>query len=214
MTNLNRAEIVRRLSRSKDRIRKEFKEQSLGEVVTLSVGTNTFRAFRKLPTSPSKLFREWAVGQLEARETVRVLATMRSQAAYDVWVEKLSARLRTHWRKQTDNSLNYGASRKLIDLLLKGYARWNWSGLNEAQRENLISYLHVALDRYVLREIRLCEPSLGKEVPATASMAFVNTKSRYDRIQREIRKITDEAQVPAIYFDVLVWNRDQYGSLD
>ena len=79
-----------------------------------------------------------------------------------------------------------------------------WKEINDAQRHTLINYLHVPLDQYVLVAIRNCISD--PEIPRTATMGFVSGETMYNQIQREIRKLTHKAQVPAIYFDILVWD--------
>lgn len=96
----------------------------------------------------------------------------------------------------------YGASRKLPDLLLKGFVRW--TGLREGLRQRLIKFLHVPLDAFTLAAIRNC--IADPEIPPDATMRFVAGPTMYNQIQNAIRAVTNQAKVPAIYFDVLIWD--------
>lgn len=78
-----------------------------------------------------------------------------------------------------------------------------WSGMNDDRRTEVLSYLHVPLDRYTLVGIRNC--TNDPVIPKTATVTFVTGLVIYNQIQSAIRNITDRASVPAIYFDVLAW---------
>jgi hypothetical protein len=62
----------------------------------------------------------------------------------------------------------------------------------------------VPLDSYTLIGLRRCIGDLG--IPKTATMSFVADIISYDRIQKLIRDLANEADVPPIYYDVLAWD--------
>lgn len=200
----NTREIIEHLSRDKARIAKYFerRETSPEIIVTVSVGGNTFRAFRGMPKKPSLVFRDWAARALADKNTVNTLVRLRSQRDYDDWLRDFSAAFRRDWQEQMGAILPYGASRKLPDLLLKHFV-W-WSGLTDDQRRSLLLLLHVPLDSFTLVGMRNCIED--PEIPADATMKFVVGPTMYNQIQDAMRGITKRAGVPAVYYDVLVWD--------
>ncbi len=207
----NAREIVRTLRKERASLADWFnqREESLEQIITESVGRNTFRAFRRLPRQPSAVFRKWAESALADRKSVAKLTSLRSQVAYDVWLDEFSCSLRREWQEQMGVVLPFGASRKLPDLLLK-HLMW-WSSLSDRQRCRLITFLHVPLDSSTLVGIRRCIDD--PEIPANATMGFVAGRTMYRQIQEAIRTITKQAGVPDIYFDVLAWNMSRGASV-
>jgi hypothetical protein len=68
----------------------------------------------------------------------------------------------------------------------------------------LLAYLHVPLDSCTLVGIRNC--TADPEMPADATMRFVGGPTMYNQLQSAIRAVTDQANLPAVYFDVLAWD--------
>ena len=73
-----------------------------------------------------------------------------------------------------------------------------------AKRKRLLRFAHVSLDSLSLAGIRNCIDD--PEIPPKAAMRFVAGPTMYRQIQEVIRRIAKRAGVPAIYYDVLVWN--------
>ena len=71
-----------------------------------------------------------------------------------------------------------------------------------------MGFLHVPLDGRSLTAIRDCvhKFSHGFSIRKGATMSFVDSEAKYNTIQDVIRKISSEAGVPPIYFDVLAWD--------
>jgi hypothetical protein len=197
-------EIADRLLRSKVRIDKWFAERidSLQAIVSHAVGGNTFRAFRHMPQKPSAVFRAWALVECKNATTIRKLKGVRSQADYDKWLKHFSNRLNHAWQRRMGQAMPFGPMRKLPNLLLKEIALW--TGLSDGERDKLIKWLHVPLDKYTLVGIRRCIDK--PEIPRSATMKFVTDETMYNRLQVAIRRIARRAGVPAIYFDNLAWN--------
>jgi hypothetical protein len=196
--------IVGELQRMRASIQSWFAQrvEPLELIVQQSVGGNTFRAFRNMPKRPSEVFRNWALKTLTDKHTTKPLFSVRSQAAYEKWHQDFCSSFREEWQDQMKDRLPYGPSRKLPDLLLKAFVRY--SGLSDDQRSRMTALLHVSLDSLSLVGIRNCinDP----EMPANATMAFVAGQTMYSQIQEAIRAITKKAEVPAVYYDVLVWD--------
>ncbi|HEY2894965.1 MAG TPA: hypothetical protein VGJ16_12150 [Pirellulales bacterium] len=201
---LNKEELVEELASNKHKIELWFSERqdSLDKIVHQSVGSNTFRAFRKLSQKPSVVFRNWALGECEAAGFRDQLNRIDSQSTFDGWIKGLSDRLNAAWQASMSESIPYGPRRKLPNLLLKEVVRW--TALDEAHRARLVNWLHVPLDSYTLSTIRNC--ILDPAIPKNATMKFVVGATMYDQIQAVIRALAVEARVPAIYFDNLAWN--------
>lgn len=175
---------------------------SLDEIVKNSVGGNSFRAFQKMPQKPSVVFRDWGTKMFNDKRRRNRLFRIGSQAAFDQWHNEFCCSFREEWKEQMGVILPFGASRKLPNLLLKAFVRW--SELTDQERNRLIRFLHVSLDSLSLAGIRNCIDD--PEIPPKASMRFVAGPTMYRQIQEVIRRITKRAAVPAIYYDVLVWN--------
>ncbi len=96
----------------------------------------------------------------------------------------------------------YGASRKLPDLFLKCLLLW--TDLDESLRAKMKPLLHVPLDAFSLRAVRLLVRD--PEIPETARMGFVCGRSMYDQIQSRIRQIVRPAGMTPTDFDWMAWN--------
>lgn len=213
-------EIVGRLRAERGKIAECFKpnkadkfrnqSEELEEIIRDSVGANTLRAFRGLPKkNPAEIFRNWAYTAITDEATIESLVGTQSQGAFDRWLEQFCSSLAGEWHNRTGQQMPYGASRKLPNLLLKRFARW--SCLGGDARRTLLGFLHVALDAYSLVAIRSAVPELGFTIPSNATMKFVDSPTKYDRLQHAIRNIAKRADVPPIYFDALVWDMSHRG---
>ena len=201
-------EIVACLTKQEARIAAWFdqREKELETIVKVAVAGNTFRAFRDTPENkhPSVVFRNWASRALSDKRNITNLKHLRSQTAYDDWLLRFSSAFQRNWRKHMGVMPPYGPSRKLPNLLLKHFVLWSDLTDNQRQRQRLIKFLHVSLDSFALIGIKSCIDA--PRIPANATMSFVTGEAMYNQIQDAIRDITARAKVPAIYFDVLVWN--------
>lgn len=196
-------EIVEKLTEHKTRIDSYFGNlaESLEEIALYGVAGNTFRAFRNLPKRPSAVYKDWSRKEIGKPDFVSRLTAIESSEEYDGWISNLSDGLKRHWKNEMGENIQYGASRKLPNLLMKGLI--SWAGFTSNQRNRLIKYLHVPLDSYTLVGITNC---IDLEIPSNATMKFVAGESMYMEIQAAIKKVCLKAKVPAIYFDVLCWN--------
>ena len=125
----------------------------LGKLVQMSVGSNTFRAFRNLPHQPSAIFRRWAFRQFNNEKTVGGLIAIDSQSRYDEWLKASCDQLNRAWEAGMGATMQYGGCRKLTNLLLKQLMWWTCL---DGQRQALIGYLHVPLEKFTLVGIRNC----------------------------------------------------------
>jgi hypothetical protein len=208
-------EIIASLRDSKRMMENFFRQRrsSLAEIVSNAVAGNTFRAFAHLPKQPSKIFREWAISEFTSQHE-RVLS-IRTRTEYGRWLESSCERLNEFWKSNMGASMNYGPRRKLPNLLMKQFVLWR--EINEDQRFSLLHFLHVPLDKYSLVALRRCYPHL--RIRSSSTMSFVDGREKYENIQQAIQSICTRANLPAIYFDILTWdkahldNKDSYEML-
>lgn len=177
------------------------RSETVDEVTHAGVGGNTFRAFRNLPVKPSVAFRTWTARRLE--QSVQELLAATNGASYAAYVHNHTLALVQYWRENTNSEMGYGRGAKLLNLVLKKLACY--AALTAEQRTRLIGLLHVPLDSYTIVGIRDVAPHF--HIPKTATMKFIRTPAQYAQFQSEIAGVATEAGVPAIYYDILAWNR-------
>ena len=179
----------------------------LKDLIWESVSGSTFRSFRIPSRHPAKLFREWAASHLSFSVATE-LREIRDQSRYDRFLSDCAKRLARYWLAETRTELPLGSGRKLLDLLFKKVI-W-WTEIPDADRQRLIPFLHVPLDKFSLAAVRQCAasgafmPPIG--IPRNASMGFVTSMKQYNRLQQLMQRIAGEAGVPPICIDLLAWN--------
>lgn len=174
---------------------------SIESVTLLGVGPNTYRAFRNLrPYRPSVLFRQWSTSYLH--QTLGELEEIFEPNTFETYVHKATESLCCHWRTTTRVEIGYGRAAKLINLVLKKLACLNQ--LSNEFRETLIRLQHVPLDSYTL--VGLKNIATEMRIPRNASMKYVETRSQYRQLQALVSRLSTEAGVPPIYYDILAWN--------
>jgi hypothetical protein len=172
----------------------------ISSVVRQSIAGNTFRAFQKLPERPSVVFRDWASDRLNHTfDAVRKIPDCESYAAY---VHESALDLCAVWSSKMNAEIGYGRSTKLLNLVLKRFACLE--GMDGATRHRLIGFQHVPLDSYTIVGLRQLITS--PEIPRNATMKFIEKPSDYAMLQQYIADVATEADVPAIYYDILAWN--------
>jgi len=172
---------------------------SIKDVVKTSVGGNTFRAFRHVPT-PSMAFRTWTAARLQ--QTLHDILACETVGSYALQVHAAARELEAFWRRHADKEMGYGRGSKLLNLVFKKLACLE--GLTDEQRTRLISHIHVPWDSYTIQGLRLIAPALG--IPRNATMKFIITPEQYRVFVAMIANIAAEAEVPAIYYDILAWD--------
>jgi len=183
------------------RDRKENFEQ---DILLKSVGSNTYRRFAcKGGKHPSGVFREWANHQIQSETNTIKGIELASQSAFDSWNEKFAAHFKNFWDQRMAESINYGPSRKIPNLLLKRLLLW--TDIEHGSGKKLLSFLHVPWDSYTLNAIRLCASEIS--LPKKPSMKDVDTKEKYESLLNLTRKACKKASVPPIYLDTLAWNK-------
>ena len=182
-------------------------QPDLSDLINRSVGANTFRAFAHPARKPSEIFREWA-HRYFIRARLYDLREISDQSQYDRFVDAAIADLTQYWSDHGKQQLRFGASRKLINLLLKRIVRL--SALGDAARNTLIPLLHVPHDLFCLAAIRRSANSgrfgTSIAIPRNASMGFIASAAQYAALQELVRRIAAAAGEPPISVDLVAWN--------
>ena len=210
----NREELIRALQKERATLSKKFdyRINDLSTLIKESIAGNTFRAFQRMPHRPSVFFRDWAFARFSKQETIASLKSISSQREYDEWLYDTARNLFDSWKERMgkERRIAYGPRMKLCNLLLKRLVLWE--KIPESRRKVLISFLHVPLDQYTLMAIRNCiesdiERDMIGEIPKRATMNFVKNTTMYIGLQNIIREISTRAGVPAIFLDLLAWDK-------
>jgi hypothetical protein len=179
------------------------KHDDLGPLTAIytSVGSSTFRSFPKhRKTSPSVVFRRWASTELFDGAFAE-LRDIQSNVQYREWAFRLAKRLDKEWREQLRYDLDLPRALKLVNLLAKGLCVV--SPLWPDRYTTVVNYIDVPLDQFSLRPLACIE---GFDHLRNASMGSVKTREQYIEIQDTIRGLCDEARVPPIAYDFLMWD--------
>ena len=209
---LNAEEIINSLKEKKERMSRFFrKRESLGNVIGMSVASNTFRAFHHTPKPPSDVYRHWAYNKMSEKNQINEIMSLKTQDQYDIWLNNFGAELGHHWETEMGENyaLTYGQQRKLTNLLMKRFSLYD--ELKNEGRLTLIKLLHVPLEKFTLLAIRKIirefpEAKIIGKIPTNPSMSFVVNEYMYDALQAVFRKIAYQAGVPLIYLDILAWD--------
>jgi hypothetical protein len=169
-------------------------------VVKEGVAGNTFRAFQRLPERPSVVFREWATGRVT--EHMDRLKKIKTEDEYTIFVHESANDLCSTWMSRMNSEMGFGRGSKLFNLVLKKLSCL--SSFDEDFRERFIRLLHVPLDSYTIVGLRKLVSTL--DIPPSATMKFIQTPDHYKQLQRYIFRVAKEADVPAIYYDILAWD--------
>jgi hypothetical protein len=181
----------------------ENNHEDLGPLTAIytSVSSSTYRSFPKhRNTSPSVVFRSWASTEL-FNGAFQELREIQSNAQYRKWAFGLAKRLDKEWREQLRYDLDLPRALKLVNLLAKGLCAV--SPLWPDRYKTVVNHIDVPLDQFSLRPLACIE---GLEYLRNASMGSVGTRERYIEIQDTIRGLCDDARVPPIAYDFLMWD--------
>jgi hypothetical protein len=178
-------------------------EVDLGPLTAIytSVGSSTYRSFPKhRTTSPSLVFRSWASSEL-FHGAFAQLSRIQSNGEYRNWAFRLAKHLDAEWFESLRYKLDLPRALKLVNLLAKGLCVV--TPLWPKQYKTVARYLDVPLDQFSLRPLACIE---GFDHLRNASMGSVKTREQYIKIQDTIRGVCDEARVPPIAYDFLMWD--------
>ena|SRR3990172_1172431 len=209
---LNTEEIIDSLKEKNERMSRFFrKRENLGNLIGISVASNTLRAFQHTPKQPSAVYRHWAYKKMSDTNQINEILSLKTQDQYDIWLKNFSTELGDHWKNEMGENyaMTYGQQRKLTNLLMKRFSLYD--ELKNEERLILIKLIHVPLEKFTLLAIRKCihefpEAKIIGKIPTNPSMSFVANEYIYDALQNVFRNITNRAGVPLIYLDILAWD--------
>ena len=201
----NAAEIAAALRRHQPVIDAWFMSapEPLTELLRTAVSGNTWRGFQLMPHRPSVIGKQWIMRYFLSPNRQEAIRELTTQGDFDNWHESCFRSFARHWRQTMDKELPIGRGYKVVNLVMKAYVRGD--NLANAERQRLITYLHVPLDRYALVGIRQFLPRF--RIRGSSTMSFVQDATTYQDLQAEIRRITEPAGYPPIYYDWLAWNQ-------
>ncbi len=191
-----------------EKLREQEKASDLQLIIKHSVGPNIFRAFRHLPEKPSVVFRGWAYDSF-GREFLNGFRQIGAHSQYREWAYTVSDALRRRWSRTMGTEMPYGPSLKLINLIAKRLCLF--SEISFAELWKLVEFLEVPLDIYTIQAFANCvltfpdQEAIG-HVPAAATMSFIRNKRMYEAFQDGIIEIAQQADVPPIALDCMVWD--------
>lgn len=204
-----RAELIRDLKGYKWRkwFQKNRYERDLDLrlIIKDSVGANIFRAFHHLPKQPSVVFRSWAYDSFNEK-FLKDFRALDSRSHYRKWAYRVAKSLRLFWKDRTDNDMPYGPSLKLTNLIAKRLCL-----SNEISFPKMAWLLDVPLDAYTIRGVAnfvftFPDYSAIGRVPYAATMSFIQNRRMYEAFQEGFCQIAEEAKVPPITLDLLLWD--------
>jgi hypothetical protein len=185
----------------------QSKRWDLEEICIQSVGPNTFRYFRRLPSPPSQVFRAWAFRMVNEQLVIELLGCT-TQSEFDTLLRRLALSLRREWVRSMGEPMELGPAIKLPSLVLKhlcGSMHVPRRSMNVATR-----FLHVPLDSYTLGSVRHVHNAGTRgsrsPIPSGVGMGWVSDWRTYTDIQWTIQECAAEAREPAVAFDIVAWN--------
>jgi hypothetical protein len=183
--------------------REKYAASSLVNLIAKAVEKNTYRGFRG--QKPSIILRPWALRTLEG-SLGQEFPALSTQEDYDDWLSRLADDLAQEWKKST-GTLGVGQRFKLINLLVKAVCMS--PRLTPAQSDRILVFLHAPLDYFVLAALKRSHGALPRahkvKLRPPLGMGTVKDMDTYFRIQKAIKWLTDQAEVPRITFDYLTW---------
>jgi|GEM_PF-1455154 len=182
-------------------VRNDLSGKSPNDIVSFTMGTSIYRAFRH--ESPSQRYRNWRwYGHGEG--IVGSMKVIKSQEAHDRFVLELGNSLVADWGATNEDGepsrMNIGIAMKIVNLLLKHMTFSGHSG-----NDNLVEFLHVPWDSFTLSP--LCGIWRGDPpLPDVPGQGFVKNLETYYELHALITEICREAQVRRIMYEFWAWD--------
>lgn len=182
------------------------------EIVQAFVTKSTFRAFRNTHQKPSEVIRNWGDSIFDTFYSN--LKLIDNQNHYDNYITSMAENFRKHWNYKQDSKLTYGASLKIVNLLVK-----NIQMSRNFEIENITCFQHIPWDSYTLRPLKniinnLTNVDFSINIPISAGMGYVNTPELYSLLLDAIRKlyikisIQEGKCIPPIYYEFYAYGNN------
>src|SRR5579872_3387186 len=152
------------------------------DLILESVSGSTFRAYSgNKKYTPSSIYRTWAKEFINDKRNISRLMRSTSEKKFRNFHIKAGDNLLNYWRKhEPSNPLQWGKSRKLLDLFFKHLILW--INLPACARHNLQQFARVPLDKFTLRHIHaIANGPLRNRRNWT--MGYVTNQTCYNKIQ-------------------------------
>lgn len=192
--NLSRLESIAKLRRVRAEARKFYAERK-SIANNWGIDGSTFRAFRGLSTSPSKLYKAW-VDQHGLRK-INELTRPYTRKSFEDFHCNLVRSLEQYWKRKSNRQLTIAEKFKVVDLFIKAISRSN--SITQPVNEFFVQYGHIPLDKYSLNAVK--ELFYGIVVCNEPRMGNIEDKETYTFIQSQIYLLTSKSKVPNLYFE-------------
>jgi hypothetical protein len=195
--------------------------QEIGERIMLNAGKsldydtlaksiisgNTLRAFHRIDVNksgPKEIINCFLINSKDS--IINQLRKCKSAKDFDLLSNELEQTLKKELSKNVRPEIlsNYNAVRKIVDLILEHVVLVS----NELSnyRQQLIHFLRVPLDSFILNSSCLFTFNERKKFELTTNAGFLSIKKKehYDSIQNHLASIANESKIDhPIYFDIL-----------
>lgn len=171
------------------------------------ISGNTLRAFHRIDVNksgPKEIINYFLINSKDS--IIKGLTKCTCAKDFDLLSNELEQTLKKELSKNVRPEIlsNYNAVRKIIDLILEHVVLVS----NELSnyRQQLIHFLRVPLDSFILNSSCLFTFNERKkfELKANAGFLSVKKKEQYDSIQNHLASIANESKIDhPIYFDIL-----------
>lgn len=183
------------------------KEMPKEQVIIKSVSSNIFRAFHNLNKKPSRIYREWALKNID--EIIQKLNNVTTKEDYDEQLLKWIYSFIDYWSSEVGNlneRIIFGPASKMVNLLIKKINESNY--LNN---EKILPFFNVPFDEYTLKPLiniinNLTNIRYRIDIPKNPTMKYISTPELYWIAQNAVFKLCKEAKINPILYDYWCWN--------
>lgn len=179
----------------------------LDYLIKKSVDNTTFRSLplkrKGSKRRPSDIYREYTNNLLKNKcEEFQSISKLETYSEFVKCAAKELANIFDGEVKEL-GFLGFGRAAKMLNLSFKFALMHRCFSVD---RNRLVSYLHVPLDRYTLQGIRLL--AVDFNIPANASMgwAALNNEDTYNEIQNWVRKECSDIGCYPIHYEFALWD--------
>lgn len=166
----------------------------------LGITGNTFRAYSKCGTSPSAVYRKWAISQgfslIEQHD-------VHDRKSFQALHKKLLESLVKYWNKEASRDLSFAERHKIVDLFVKAVSFHSGHSCEKA-RIGLYHYGNIPLDKFSL--LAISDLFYGIVVSPAPSMGHIRDQQTYNFLQNQIFLLTQAENLPNLVFDHYAWN--------
>jgi hypothetical protein len=192
--NLSRRGSISKLRRIRAKARKFYAERKPISN-NLGIDGSTFRAFRGLKTSPSKLYKAWV--EKHGIRKINGLTRPYTRNSFEDLHRNLIRSIEKFWKMKANRPLTIAEKFKVVDLFIKAISRSN--SITRPINNFLVQYGHIPLDKYSLNAVK--KLFYGIVVCNEPRMGNIEDEETYTFIQSQIYLLTSKSKVPNLYFE-------------